>query len=78
MNKVKFSKKNYPTQHDAYVAWELAKDLLTKHNIPFRIDVYDHTVFITTEFTGKMEMSKVFTIDFENESDLTAYNLIKD
>ena len=76
--KIKFSLKNYDTQHDAYVAWELAKDLLDHHNIPYTMDVIDQEVWVVTQFTGKMKFSKVFSITFKNENDLVAYQLIKD
>lgn len=78
MLKIKFSLKNYRTQHDAYVAWELAQYLLIQHQIPHTIDVIEQEVFVITQFTGQMKFSKVFSITFKNESDLTAYQLIKD
>jgi hypothetical protein len=76
--KIKFSLKNHPTEHDAYVAWELAKDLLDKYQIPYYADVMNQEIFVTTEFTGKMVFSKVFSISFQDENDLMAFQLIKD
>lgn len=78
MHNIRFSLKNYPSQHEAYKAWMFAKHILFMHDIPFREDVHEQEVFVKTDMTGKMVFSKVFTIRFYTDSDLTAYQLIKD
>ncbi len=78
MAELKFSLKTYNTEMEAYSAFEKAKKLLTEHEIPFRMDIANQEFFVTTDYTGKMTTSRVYKLMLDSESDLTAYNLIKD
>ena len=78
MIELRFSLKTHKTEREAYSAFERAKNLLGDHKIPFKMDIFNQEFFITTDFVGKLEMSRVYKIVFYCESDLTAYQLIKD